>query len=96
MQHRMKPSATSPPRRIDAFLGGRVSILTGFLATPAGHGYALVGLAKTAEDTPGAAFAVRKEDATLRDQLSSAIAALHASGKYQELSQKYFGVDIYE
>jgi ABC-type amino acid transport substrate-binding protein len=70
--------------RLDAVLGGRVSILTGFLATPAGSGFALVGLAKTAEDIPGAAFAVRKEDVTLRDQLSAAIAALHASGKYQE------------
>jgi ABC-type amino acid transport substrate-binding protein len=70
--------------RLDAVLGGRVSILTGFLATPAGSGFALIGLAKTAEDIPGAAFAVRKEDVTLRDQLSAAIAALHASGKYQE------------
>jgi ABC-type amino acid transport substrate-binding protein len=82
--------------RLDAVLGGRVSILTGFLATPAGSGYSLIGQAKTAEDIPGAAFAVRKEDIALRDQLSGAIVALHASGKYQELSKKYFGVDIYE
>jgi ABC-type amino acid transport substrate-binding protein len=82
--------------RLDAVLGGRVSILTGFLATPSGAGYALLGFAKNATDIPGAAFAVRKEDGALRDQLSAAIAALHASGKYQELSKKYFGVDIYE
>lgn len=82
--------------RLDAVLGGRVSILTGFLATPSGSGYALIGQAKSAGDVPGAAFAVRKEDSPLRDRLSGAIAALHASGKYQELSKKYFGVDIYE
>jgi ABC-type amino acid transport substrate-binding protein len=82
--------------RLDAVLGGRISILTGFLGTPAGEGYALIGEATPGNDSAGASFAVRKEDVALRDRLSAAIAALHASGRYQELSQRYFGTDIYE
>lgn len=82
--------------RLDAVLGGRVSILTGFLGTPAGAGYSLIGEPSLQDRSTGAAFAVRKEDMALRDQLSAAIAALHADGRYQKLSQKYFGTDIYE
>ncbi|QFI69766.1 transporter substrate-binding domain-containing protein [Sinorhizobium alkalisoli] len=38
---------------------------------------------------------VRKEDTALRDRLNAAIAAVRASGKYGELSKKYFDFDPY-
>lgn len=38
---------------------------------------------------------VRKEDTVLRDKLNSAIAAVRASGKYDEISKKYFDFDPY-
>ncbi|MCA1490510.1 transporter substrate-binding domain-containing protein [Ensifer sp. NBAIM29] len=38
---------------------------------------------------------VRKDDTALRDRLNAAIAAVRASGKYGELSKKYFDFDPY-
>lgn len=38
---------------------------------------------------------VRKEDTALRDKLNAAIAAVRASGKYEEISKKYFDFDPY-
>ncbi|MCG5481249.1 transporter substrate-binding domain-containing protein [Sinorhizobium alkalisoli] len=38
---------------------------------------------------------VRKDDTALRDRLNAAIAAVRASGKYDELSKKYFDFDPY-
>ncbi|ACP21814.1 putative bacterial extracellular solute-binding protein (plasmid) [Sinorhizobium fredii NGR234] len=38
---------------------------------------------------------LRKDDAALRDKLNAAIAAVRASGKYAEISKKYFDFDPY-
>ncbi|ASY65778.1 Lysine-arginine-ornithine-binding periplasmic protein precursor (plasmid) [Sinorhizobium sojae CCBAU 05684] len=38
---------------------------------------------------------VRKEDTALRDRLNAAIAAVRASGRYDEISKKYFDFDPY-
>ncbi|MBP2233567.1 polar amino acid transport system substrate-binding protein [Sinorhizobium kostiense] len=38
---------------------------------------------------------VRKQDASLRDKLNAAIAAVRATGKYEEISKKYFDFDPY-
>ena len=43
----------------------------------------------------GAAIGVRKEDAELRDKLSAAILAIRGKGVYGEISERYFGMDIY-
>lgn len=39
---------------------------------------------------------LRKEDDELRERLNAAIKAVRASGKYQEITEKYFDFDIYE
>lgn len=39
---------------------------------------------------------LRKEDNELRERLNAAIKAVRASGKYQEITARYFDFDIYE
>jgi polar amino acid transport system substrate-binding protein len=43
----------------------------------------------------GVGVAVRKGDDKLRERINSAIKATRASGEYQKLSMKYFGMDVY-
>ncbi len=43
----------------------------------------------------GVGVAVRKGDDPLREKINAAIKGTRASGKYQELSMKYFGMDVY-
>jgi polar amino acid transport system substrate-binding protein len=38
---------------------------------------------------------VRKDDTELKQKLNAAIAAVRASGKYDEITRKYFSFDIY-
>jgi polar amino acid transport system substrate-binding protein len=52
------------------------------------------------EDDPavlgfGVGGGLRKDDAELKVKLNDAIAAVRASGKYDEISKKYFSFDIY-
>jgi polar amino acid transport system substrate-binding protein len=39
---------------------------------------------------------LRKEDVALKDKLNAAIKAVRSSGKYQQITAKYFNFDIYE
>ncbi len=43
----------------------------------------------------GAGIAVRKGDDALREKLTAAILAIRANGKYKEINDKYFTVDVY-
>ena len=43
----------------------------------------------------GVGGGLRKEDAELKAKLNDAIAAIRASGKYDEITKKYFSFDIY-
>jgi polar amino acid transport system substrate-binding protein len=43
----------------------------------------------------GVGGGLRKDDQALRDKLNTAIAAVRASGKYDEISKKYFDFDLY-
>lgn len=43
----------------------------------------------------GVGIGVRKEDTELRDKFSAAIKAIRDSGKYDEISKKYFNFDIF-
>ncbi|HVZ01327.1 MAG TPA: transporter substrate-binding domain-containing protein [Dongiaceae bacterium] len=43
----------------------------------------------------GVGGGLRKDDTALREKLNAAIAAVRKSGKYDEISKKYFNFDIY-
>ena len=83
--------------RIDAVMADELAITEGFLATPAGAGFALFGEPHSdpAYHGPGAGIGVRKEDTELRDRLSAAILAIRADGTYDTIREKYFETDIY-
>jgi len=38
---------------------------------------------------------VRKDDTALKAKFNAALAAVHKSGKYDEITKKYFNFDIY-
>lgn len=44
---------------------------------------------------PGIGVGLRKEDAALKEKINTAIKALRANGKYDEITKKYFDFDIY-
>ncbi|MNT12704.1 Lysine-arginine-ornithine-binding periplasmic protein precursor [compost metagenome] len=43
----------------------------------------------------GVSGGLRKDDTELKAKLNAAIAAVRASGKYDEISKKYFSFNIY-
>ncbi|HVO02451.1 MAG TPA: transporter substrate-binding domain-containing protein [Candidatus Cybelea sp.] len=43
----------------------------------------------------GVGGGLRKDDTALKDKLNAALAAVHKSGKYDEITKKYFNFDIY-
>jgi len=83
--------------RIDATVCDSVAANLGFLKTPAGKGFAVLG---TPPDDPaffgaGAGIAVRKNDAALQQKFNAAIQAIRANGTYKKVESKYFDFDIY-
>ncbi|SAK59727.1 extracellular solute-binding protein [Caballeronia glebae] len=83
--------------RVDAVLMDAIQGKLGFLATPAGKGFAFAGDvvydAKIMGD--GDAAGVRKSDPELRDALNGAIAAILHDGTYRRIEAKYFDFDMY-
>jgi polar amino acid transport system substrate-binding protein len=43
----------------------------------------------------GVSGGLRKDDTELKNKLNAALAAVRASGKYDEITKKYFTFDIY-
>lgn len=43
----------------------------------------------------GAGIAIRKGDTELKDKLNAAIKTIRANGKYKEINEKYFKLDVY-
>lgn len=82
---------------IDLFLGDAMALQSAFLAKPAGKGFAFVGppITEARFFGEGIGIAVRKSDQDLRWKLNRALDEIRASGVYDELSQRYFGFDIY-
>lgn len=68
-----------------------------FIKTPAGKGFALVGpdINDPKYFGRGAGIAVRKGDSVNTARLNTAIDAIRANGKYQQVMAKYFAFDIY-
>lgn len=83
--------------RVDAVMGDVVALQEGFLDKPAGEGFALRGPEFTGAEWfgYGAGVGVRKEEAHIADAFSKAISELREDGTYQEISDKWFGFDVY-
>ncbi len=85
--------------RLDASLQDSVQADYGFLRTPTGKPFALVG---TMSDDPQhliSAFTgigMRKDEPELLAKINEAIAAIHANGTYDRLQAKYFTINIYQ
>ena len=83
--------------RLDAVFVDSIAGSDGFLKTPAGKGFEFRG--KDYKDPKyfgvGAGIAVRKGEEALAEEFSKAIKAIRDNGKYQEISNKYFGFDVY-
>ncbi len=83
--------------RVDAVMGDVVAIQNGFLSKPEGEGFEMRGPEFTGPEWfgYGAGVAVRKDDKAIADAFSEAITALRENGTYQEISDKWFGLNVY-
>ncbi|MEZ5447352.1 MAG: transporter substrate-binding domain-containing protein [Gammaproteobacteria bacterium] len=88
--------------RLDGVLTDYWQAYGGFLHRPEGRGYAVRGgkiHGRNAEERAvigeGAGIAVRKGDQRLRRTLDQGLAAIRASGVYDEIIRRYFAEDIY-
>ncbi len=83
--------------RIVAVMGDVSALEEGVINQAGGDAYEFVGPAFSDPKWfgEGMGVAVRKQDQDLRDKLSQAIKDLRASGKYQDISAKYFTFDVY-
>lgn len=81
--------------RIDMMAASGIQIQS-FLKTPEGEDYAIkVTMPQVQMFGYGDGGGLRKEDTALKEQLNEAIAAVRASGKYDEITKQYFDIDIY-
>jgi polar amino acid transport system substrate-binding protein len=82
--------------RLDAVMDGAV-ILTEWLKTDAGACCKLLGTMTPdpAVHGPGVGIALQKGNKELADKFNAAIDALRANGKYKEINDKYFEIDVY-
>jgi polar amino acid transport system substrate-binding protein len=82
--------------RIDLLMASGIQI-SEWLKTPEGADFEIkIKLANDPLFGFGNGGGVRQEDNALRERLNAAITAVRASGKYDEITQKYFDFDIYE
>jgi arginine/ornithine transport system substrate-binding protein len=83
--------------RVDLIIADSVALSEGFLKTEHGKGFAFVGPEFTDAKWfgVGAGIAVRKQDKDLTEALNKAIAAIRASGVYDEIARKYFDFNVY-
>lgn len=83
--------------RIDYVFGDSL-VLNDFLKTDTGKD-CCADAGNVADDPEilgrGVSGGVRKDDQELKQKLNSALAAVRASGKYDEITKKYFSFDIY-
>ncbi len=79
--------------RVDAAIGD-VGVMGAFLKSEDGACCKQIGDAFAKDDRIG--IAVRKGEQELIGQFNTAIAAIRANGVYKQISEKYFGTDIFE
>jgi len=84
-------------KRLDAMVADQAQAAEGFLKTPDGQGFALVGPELTDPKIfgYGAGIAVRKGDTDLRDRFNVALKAIRSNGTYKKINDKYFDFDVY-
>ena len=83
--------------RLDAVMSDGLQLQDGFLKSDKGAGYELVGKAYYDKKWfgEGIGIAVRKQDKDLTEAFNQAIKAIRKKGIYQEISNRYFGYDVY-
>jgi len=83
--------------RLDAALQDKVQAEIGFLKTPRGAGYQIVGNDLNDPKTlgEGAGIGLRKEDTDLKKKIDGAIADIRKDGTYEKIEKKYFDFDVY-
>jgi arginine/ornithine transport system substrate-binding protein len=83
--------------RVDATLADIINIEEGFIKTPSGKDFALVGpdFSDPKYFGRGAGIAFRKGDSANIARFNAAIDAIRANGIYQQVQAKYFAFDIY-
>ena len=83
--------------RLDAVMSDGLQLQDGFLKSDKGDGYELVGKAYYDKKWfgEGIGIAVRKQDKDLTEAFNQAIKAIRKKGIYQEISNRYFGYDVY-
>ena len=82
--------------RVDAVMDD-VIVLGQWLDSDAGSCCKLLGTIEpdVAIHGPGAGVTVKKGNTALADKFSAAIAAIRKNGKYKEINDKYFKIDVY-
>jgi lysine/arginine/ornithine transport system substrate-binding protein len=83
--------------RLDTALQDKVQAEIGFLKTPRGAEYQIVGGDITDEKTlgTGAGIGLRKDDTDLKAKIDKAIADIRKDGTYNNIAKKYFDFDVY-
>ncbi|CAD6547394.1 ABC transporter substrate-binding protein [Paraburkholderia metrosideri] len=82
--------------RIDAAFQAAVQADFGFVKTPRGAGFALVGKPVSDGRVAGdVAIGLRKGDAALETEINQSIVAIRHDGVYQKVAARYFNFDIY-
>jgi arginine/ornithine transport system substrate-binding protein len=83
--------------RVDLVVTDALALLGGFLQTPEGKDYDLVGPDLTDRRLvgDGVGIAVRKGDDELRGTLNKAISAIRTDGTYDKINKTYFPIDIF-
>nr|WP_246326939.1 transporter substrate-binding domain-containing protein [Burkholderia guangdongensis] len=84
--------------RIDAMYLDQLAVLA-FLKTSDGSSFEMKGEGTAKRDPvtfgTGIGAGIRKNDTALKQQIDQALVQLHASGKYAQISKKYFPIDLW-
>lgn len=83
--------------RVDAIMGDVVAVTESLLSKPGGDRFEMRGPEYTGVKWfgYGAGVGVRKEEAYIADAFSKVIHEMREDGTYQEISNKWFGFDVY-
>ncbi|MBN9045393.1 MAG: transporter substrate-binding domain-containing protein [Rhizobiales bacterium] len=81
--------------RADLVISYQAQILYGFLKTPEGKGFSLVGPELTGKDAKefgaGVAIAINKKNTKLLDEVNKGLATIRENGTLKAINEKYFG-----